>query len=664
MLDALVVNEIRDRLQKLNEFLQRCSEFFENILVPQKEIILESLEKTYPNRNDFVAQLERLETDFLRTTDVSKTISIYKQGLNDAETWSANYSNLLKHSFLQIPYEEFFYCFDSIANSLSSEHSSEYVFRNVASSAIRLFDLNNNYSLNQILHTYRHLNNFSLFKNLEKNFVIIGANGAGKSSFSRRTREILGGNVVIIASQKIFSFHPLQNLPFGSHVRRDFWNHQAQDKLYKEQDRFGSNIEKDLQMVIESLFEEENECAQNLYHGIDQVRKKSILEQVCELWSKILIHRSLKVDKGNILVFANSDAPYPFMSLSDGEKAVFYYIAHILLAKPNSYIIVDEPENHLHLALVVKLWDSLELARPDCQFIYLTHNLDFATSRNNVQRIWMQRYIAPDYWEMSAIPENVNIPDNLFMELLGSRSPILFCEGTKASLDYKLYTRLFPNYTVVPVGGHLQVISSTKAFNESASVHKNKAIGIIDGDFFSFDQKEKWKSNSVYSLDVQEIENILCDEDLLNVAKETFCASEDSVEKAKKRFFECLAQNLNGHCLEYATQVINNRFKENFLAKPNTVEEMKKGLLKLSDSSISEVDSLIEERKNVLQKILEEKNYGEGVKKFNNKGLIGSVATVIEKDYRDRIFVLLDKDISLIQHIRDKYFSNIPQKLD
>lgn len=77
---------------------------------------------------------------------------------------------------------------------------------------------------------------------------------------------------------------------------------------------------------------------------------------------------------------------YPFMSLSDGEKAVFYYIAHILLAKDNSYIIVDEPENHLHLALIMKLWDALELVRSDCQFIYLTHNLEFAASRNNAEK--------------------------------------------------------------------------------------------------------------------------------------------------------------------------------------------------------------------------------------------------------------------------------------
>lgn len=663
MLDALVVNEIRDRLQKLNEFLQRCNEFFENILIPQKEIILDALEKIYPNRMNFISQLKRIEDDFKNTAEILKLISQYEQELDGADSWSTNYSNLLKNSVLQIPCDDFFNCFEQMKNSLSFETSDDNVLRNIANSAMRLIDLNNNYSLNNVLHTYRHLNNFKLFKNLEKNFVIIGANGSGKSSFSRRTREILGNNVAIVASQKIFSFHPLQNLPFGRHVRENLWNHQAQDKLYKEQDRFGGNFENELQMVMESLFEEENECAHNLYHGVDLNRKKSILEQVCELWSKILIHRSLKPEQGNIAVFTNEGKSYPFMSLSDGEKAVFYYIAYILLAKSNSYIIVDEPENHLHLALVVKLWDSLELARPDCQFIYLTHNLDFATSRNNVQRIWMQKYVAPDYWEMSAIPIDVDIPDNLFMELLGSRSPILFCEGTKASLDYKLYTRLFPNYTVVPVGGHLQVISSTKAFNKSVSIHRNKAIGIIDGDFFSSDQKVKWKSDFIYSLDVQEVENILCDDIVLNAAQDGFSAPDTSVEIVKNRFFEELERNIEEQSLEYAIQMINNQFKENLLAKQKTVDDLKTCLIELEKNASESVDELVDSRRLMFKKIIEERDYSEGVKKYNNKGLVGSIATLMEREYRDRIFIVLDKKAEVLQQIREKFFSEIPQNL-
>ena len=125
----------------------------------------------------------------------------------------------------------------------------------------------------------------------------------------------------------------------------------------------------DLITVVRALFEEKAELANDYYEGKVDSRKESILDKVIKLWDKILIHRKLKAEKGDIQVLTSEGSRYPFMSLSDGEKAVFYYIAHILLAKENSYIIVDEPENHLHLALVAKLWDALEQARPDCQFI-------------------------------------------------------------------------------------------------------------------------------------------------------------------------------------------------------------------------------------------------------------------------------------------------------
>ena len=157
------------------------------------------------------------------------------------------------------------------------------------------------------------------------------------------------------------------------------------------------------------------------------------------------------------------------MYLSDGEKAIFYYIAHVLLAQEKSYIIVDEPENHLHLALVSKLWDTLELIREDCQFIYLTHNLEFANTRTNSKKIWMKSFTAPATWDMQEIESNKDIPQVLYMELLGSRKAILFCEGKKTSYDINLYSRLFPNYLVIPVDGHMQVINFTRAFNASTS---------------------------------------------------------------------------------------------------------------------------------------------------------------------------------------------------
>ena len=49
--------------------------------------------------------------------------------------------------------------------------------------------------------------------------------------------------------------------------------------------------------------------------------------------------------------------------MSDGERVIFYVVGRVMLAKESSLIIVDEPEMHLHKAILNKLWDILEEKR-------------------------------------------------------------------------------------------------------------------------------------------------------------------------------------------------------------------------------------------------------------------------------------------------------------
>lgn len=505
---------------------------------------------------------------------------------------------------------------------------------------------------------------FKYFGNTDKNFVIIGANGSGKSSFARNTKKVLGKNVAIIAAQKIFSLRKVTSVSLGQSSREQVWNYQSNDKLYKDTN-FANNIENDLQQLFESLVEEQNACANEYFeankYGENLKRKSTTLEHTIALWHEILLHRELKYDSGELKVSSQDINEYGFMGLSDGEKAVFYYIAHVLLAKENSFIIIDEPENHLHLALVTKLWDRLEQERNDCHFIYLTHNLDFATSRINAEKLWMKDFVPPAQWNIEPLPSDDSLPEVLYMELLGSRKPILFCEGTKSSLDYKLYTRLFGDYTIIPVGGHLQVISYTRAFNNSAGIHGNKAVGVIDGDFHSEEQKQKWKSDGIFSIDVQEVENLLCDEDLLKACCSAFYANEDKLIQAKEQFFNKMKKTLDAQALEYATQTINERLKANLLDKPDNVEQLKSKMQELLKSSISDIDSLVATRKTELQRILDTKDYAMGVKKYNYKGLIGIVPIVLEKEYKDKVFLFLDQHKEVLDFLRHKYFFNIPR---
>ncbi|GAH33976.1 unnamed protein product, partial [marine sediment metagenome] len=78
--------------------------------------------------------------------------------------------------------------------------------------------------------------------------------------------------------------------------------------------------------------------------------------------------------------------------MSDGERVVFYLIGAVISVPENSIIVIDEPEMHIHKSITKKLWDKIEQERTDCTFIYLTHDIDFASSRQEATKIWAKGF--------------------------------------------------------------------------------------------------------------------------------------------------------------------------------------------------------------------------------------------------------------------------------
>ena len=106
----------------------------------------------------------------------------------------------------------------------------------------------------------------------------------------------------------------------------------------------------------------------------------------------------------------------------------FYLIGEVLCAPEKSIIIIDEPEMHIHVSLIKRLFDLIENERPDCVFIYLTHSIDFAFSRQNAKKIWAKSY-EDGKWDYEILNEAMPIPEQLYLEVLGSRLPVIFIEG-------------------------------------------------------------------------------------------------------------------------------------------------------------------------------------------------------------------------------------------
>ena len=103
---------------------------------------------------------------------------------------------------------------------------------------------------------------------------------------------------------------------------------------------------------------------------------------------------------------------YNASEMSDGERVIFYLIGEVLSAPENAILVIDEPEMHIHKSITKKLWDEIEKERADCTFIYLTHDIDFATSRQDAVRIWAKDFDGSS-WDYELLENNTNFPEQI-----------------------------------------------------------------------------------------------------------------------------------------------------------------------------------------------------------------------------------------------------------
>jgi ABC-type sugar transport system ATPase subunit len=189
-------------------------------------------------------------------------------------------------------------------------------------------------------------------------------------------------------------------------------------------------------------------------------------------------------------------------------------IGQSLAAPKDGIIVLDEPELHLHKSVQAPLWEEIEKLRSDCLFVYLTHDVDFAAAKQMAKRVWLKSFDG-HVWEWEIINDDENLPDELLIEVLGSRKPVAFVEGENGSYDVSLYRELLSDYLVIPRGSCTQVIQSVKALKANSQIHHLDVYGIIDRDRRVQAEIIKLEQDSIYVLDVAEVENLFCTKEIL-----------------------------------------------------------------------------------------------------------------------------------------------------
>ena len=298
-----------------------------------------------------------------------------------------------------------------------------------------------------------------------------------------------------------------------------------------------TNLLNDFDYVIQALFAEQANTSLDAYKKQKnkefkaddmKITKFDLLDQI---WSRLLPHRQLHISGDDIRVSSYDDCTrYNASEMSDGERAIFYLVGQALVAQEHALLVIDEPELHVHPSIMSKLWDEIEAARPDCAFIFITHDLNFAAARS-AQKYVIKSYNPKPLWEIQETPNETGFDEETTTLILGSRRPILFAEGERSSLDFAIYRSCFPDWTVIPRGSCGNVIYSVATMRENAELTWVKCSGIVDADDFRGEELERLRALGVEILPVSEIENIFLLPDVCRAIaqEEGFC--EDALEK-------------------------------------------------------------------------------------------------------------------------------------
>ena len=519
--------------------------------------------------------------------------------------------------------------------------------------------------LPQILENFKVIKLFSFISKVDSTTVIIGANGAGKSSLINELRKNSIDEMYVLPAQKLLYF--VSNIHNRNNIEQENYilDLKKTNIKYDTINLYPSNIEenfsntftnlitllvKDVMVVATYKLRGQNDSSLSLWQKLEKI------------WNKIKPEISFEIDPIKIIVNVEKNhSKYSINGLSDGERCILFYIGNVLLAPENSYIIVDEPETFLNAAVYNELWDLLISERPDCQFIFASHNMDFVQSRTNATYIWCKKFEAPYDLDYQVLEETQEMPLSLLTEVSGTKKPILFCEGTKTSIDYQIYSKLFSEFCFVkPVQGHKQVIQHTKAYNNLQYLHGNTAYGIIDNDWMDESSIQENKEEGIFVLPFNEVEMILVDEAVVKS-----CLPFDD-DKEKQRKFENLQQSIIESCKAKKDKIISialkkrlDEFMESHLIEKSEPNEHDAHVFLDSLSSKFDVDSTFNKINSIVEESLASSDFLRILKICNLKKEIIDYRgnTQITPKFKEKALsrIALDSELSIL--LRTKYFS-------
>lgn len=496
----------------------------------------------------------------------------------------------------------------------------------------------------------------------ERSFVIVGANGSGKSHLGAWIEKNFErpDKVLRISAQRAISIPEVITLKSEdvsySHIL------YGDDRNKNKSVKWGwgketTTLVQDFEYVLSGVFARKNkendnfvrECKRCEEQGEEKpMLPKMISDKIEEIWNAVLPHRQIVLRDCSILAkVPGTNKEYHGKEMSDGERVAIYLMGQCLIAPDDTTIIVDEPEIHLNRMIMHRLWDKIEEFCPGKTFVYITHDLEFAASRKESCKIWVKSYQGNSNWEFQVLENNDEIPDELMMRVLGSRRPILLVEGEKGSYDYQIYPYIYDNFDIIPAHNCHGVIAMTKALNDPAvrSLLPCDIVGLIDRDYMTEHEINAYRKDKIYTLDVAEVENLFLLEPVFKAVAEQLMRNPD--EKFKSLHDNLFAKfeadkelQILGMCQKEARHKLTTIDTK---PKDKSLEALKERVERIMASV--DIDELYAERKIQVERIIAEQDYVAMLRVYNNKGLHAVANKILEiGNYRDMVLRMLKSD--------------------
>lgn len=484
--------------------------------------------------------------------------------------------------------------------------------------------------------------------------VIVGANGAGKTRFASWLADNTPGAYRISALHALYDQAYQDNSEGSIDSQYDATLGATQLKRAATQSErlIALMLQREMLALLSSKLAAHGEAI--------PPQEPSPLDRLIALWQEIFPDNKILIEAGQMIVEHRVQADrYPTLRMSAGERAVLYLIGSVLMAPEASTLFIDSPEMFLHPSITQNVWNRIELLRPDCRYIYVTHDLDFAGSRTGAPIVWVRSFDpARTVWDYRIIPAGTPIGEEIYATILGARKPVLFIEGDGVhSIDAKLYPLIFKEYTVKSLGSCNKVIEATRTFNDLAAFHHMDSRGIVDRDRRDEGEVRYLRGKKVMVPDVAEIENILMLEDVIKAVAAYRGRNASKVfQKVKHSIMEQFRHDLRAQALLHTRHRVKRLMECRIDGRFTSINMLERHMRTLPDEINPR--QLYENFCRDFRISLEEGDYAGVLRVYNQKSMLpssnvaGLCGLADKQDYVNTILKILSSESEGAESIR------------